>query len=77
MIEDRFKMSGELFKKILSHMDSLTRTELLELQAESRRVLEGDCSQAPYYVVRAVVVSKVLGRGEFEILAEIIFAIAL
>ena len=54
MIEDRFKMSGELFKKILSHMDSLTRTELLELQAESRRVLEGDCSQALYYVVRAL-----------------------
>ncbi|MEX0998826.1 MAG: hypothetical protein WD000_02540 [Thermodesulfobacteriota bacterium] len=54
MIEDRFKMSGEFFKKILSHMDSLTRTELLELQAESRRALEGDCSQALYHVVRAL-----------------------
>jgi len=54
MIQDRFKRSGELFKKILSHMDSLTRTELLEIQDESRRVLEGDCSQALYYVVRAL-----------------------
>lgn len=54
MIENRFKRSGELFKKILSHMDSLDRTELLELQAESRRALEGDCSQALYYVVRAL-----------------------
>ncbi len=59
MIEDRFKMSGEFFKKILSHMDSLTRTELLELQAESRRALEGDCSQALYHVVRALELAKV------------------
>jgi hypothetical protein len=47
-------MSGELFKKILSHMDSLARTELIELQAESRRALEGDCSQALYPVIRAL-----------------------
>ncbi len=35
MIEDRFKVSGKLFKKILTHMDSLSRTQLMELQAES------------------------------------------
>jgi hypothetical protein len=36
MIEDKFKVSGKLFKKILTHMDSLSRTQLMELQAESR-----------------------------------------
>jgi len=54
MIEDRLKVSGEMFKKILSHMDSLTRTELLELRAESKVASEADCSQALYHVIQAL-----------------------
>ena len=37
MIKDRFKVSGKLFKKILTHMDSLSRTQLMELKAERQR----------------------------------------
>ena len=54
MIEDRFKVSGESFKKILTHMDSLSRKEHMELQAESKVALEGDCSPALYHVIQAL-----------------------
>jgi len=54
MIEDRFKVSGELFKKILSHMDSLTRTQLMELQAESKEAAQGDLSPALFHVIQAL-----------------------
>ena len=54
MIEDRFKVSGKLFKKILTHMDSLSRTQLMELQAESRDATPGDCSPALYHVIQAL-----------------------
>lgn len=54
MTEDRLKVSGEMFKKILSHMDSLTRKELLELQAESKVTSEQECSPALYHVLQAL-----------------------
>ena len=54
MIEDRFRVSGVLFKKILTHMDSLSRTELMELQAESTEATPGDCSPALYHVILAL-----------------------
>ena len=54
MIEDRLRVSGELFKKILSHMDSLSRKELLELQFESKMAIQKGCSPALYHVIRAL-----------------------
>ena len=54
MIEDRFRISGELFKRILLHMDSLSRKELVEIQAESRAARADDCSPALYHVILAL-----------------------
>ncbi len=54
MVEERLKVSGEMFKRILSHMDSLTRTELLALQAESKAAQREDCSPALYHVMQAL-----------------------
>ena len=54
MVEERLKVSGEMFKKILSHMDSLTRKELLELQAESEVAQQENCSPALYHVMQAL-----------------------
>lgn len=54
MIEDRFKVSGELFKKILTHMDSLSRSELVELRVESEMAIEKNCSPALFHVIQAL-----------------------
>ncbi len=54
MTEDRLKVSVELFKKILTHMDSLSRSELLELHNESVKTAPGDCSPALYHVIMAL-----------------------
>lgn len=54
MMEVRYRVSGELFKKILSHVDSLIRAELLELQAESKAAQGRECSQALYHVIQAL-----------------------
>lgn len=54
MIEQRLRVSGVMFKKILSHMDSLTRNELLELQAEIKVAQEEKCSPALYHVIKAL-----------------------
>ena len=54
MIEQRLKVSGVMFKKILSHMDSLTRKELLELKAESEVAQKERCSPALYHVMLAL-----------------------
>ncbi|MEM7007687.1 MAG: hypothetical protein AAF462_00965 [Thermodesulfobacteriota bacterium] len=54
MIEDRLKVSGEMFKEILSHMDTLSRNELLELQAESEVACKEKCSPALYHIMQAL-----------------------
>jgi len=54
MREARFKVSGELFKTILTQMDSLSRKQLLELQAEGKGVEPEVCSPAFYHVVLAL-----------------------
>lgn len=54
MIEQRLRVSGVMFKKILSHMDSLTRNELLELQAEIEVAQKEKCSPALYHVIHAL-----------------------
>jgi len=54
MREARFKVSGELFKTILTQMDSLSRKQLLELQAEGKGVELDVCSPAFYHVVLAL-----------------------
>lgn len=54
MNEERFRVSGELFRRILTHMDSLSRDELLELQAERREVRPELCSPAFYHVILAL-----------------------
>jgi len=54
MSEERFKVSGELFKRILTQMDSLSTKQLLELQTEGRGVDPGVCSPAFYHVVLAL-----------------------
>lgn len=54
MNDGRFKVSGELFKGILTHMDSLSRKQLLELQTESKGVEPEVCSPAFYHVVLAL-----------------------
>ncbi len=54
MSDERYKVSGELFKRILTHMDSLSRKQLMELQAEGRGVEPDICSPAFYHVVLAL-----------------------
>jgi len=54
MIEDRFKVSGELFKKILTHMDTLSRSELVKLRVEIEMAIEKDCSPALFHVIQAL-----------------------
>lgn len=54
MIKDKFKVSGNLFKKILSHMDSLSRKELMELQAECSSAIQSDCSPTLYHIIKAL-----------------------
>lgn len=49
MSDERYKVSGELFKRILTHMDSLPRKQLMELQAEGRGVEPDICSPAFYH----------------------------
>jgi hypothetical protein len=54
MSEGRFRVSGELFKRILTHMDTLSRKQLMELQNEGRGVEPGICSPAFYHMVLAL-----------------------
>jgi hypothetical protein len=54
MAEDRFRVSGELFRDILARMDSLTRAELMEIRAEGRDLRPESCSPAYYHVVLAL-----------------------
>jgi len=54
MTSDRFRVSGDLFKKILTHMDSLSRKQLMELQLESKEIEPDSCSPAYYHVMRAL-----------------------
>ncbi len=54
MSEGRFKVSGELFKGILTQMDTLSRRQLMQLQDEGRGVEPELCSPAFYHVVLAL-----------------------
>ena len=54
MSEDRFRVSGELFKKILTHMDTLSRKQLMDLQDEGKGVGPEVCSPAFYHLVLAL-----------------------
>ena len=54
MIEDRHKVSGELFKRVLTHMDSLSRAQLVQLQDEINNTLPGECSPALYHMIKAL-----------------------
>ena len=54
MSEDRCKVSGEIFKSILTHMDSLSRKELLALKDGGKSLESGLYSPAYYYVVLAL-----------------------
>jgi|GEM_PF-1513802 len=54
MSEVRFRVSGELFKRILTQMDTLSRKQLMELQDEGRGVEPELCSPAFYHVVLAL-----------------------
>lgn len=54
MADERFKVSGELFRGILAKMDSLTRAELMELRIERKDVKPEHCSPAFYHVVLAL-----------------------
>jgi hypothetical protein len=54
MADDRYKVSGELFRGILARMDSLTRAELMELRAERKELRAEHCSPAFFHVVLAL-----------------------
>ena len=54
MSEERFKVSGEIFRNILTHMDTLSRKELLELKDGGKSLESGLCSPAYYHVVLAL-----------------------
>lgn len=54
MKDDRFKVSGELFRSILSQMDLLSRHELMEIQAERREIKPDLCSLAFYHIMLAL-----------------------
>ena len=54
MCEERFKVSGELFKRILTHVDTLSRKELIELKDEGRDLEPDLCSPAFYHMVLAL-----------------------
>ena len=41
MYQEKFKVSGRLFRSILTQMDSLTREELITLQAEAVDAVSG------------------------------------
>lgn len=54
MSEERVKISGEIFRSILTHMDTLSRKELMELKDGGKTIKTGQCSPAYYYVVLAL-----------------------
>ncbi|MEQ9619841.1 MAG: hypothetical protein RIG61_11810 [Deltaproteobacteria bacterium] len=54
MKEDRFKVSSELFRRVLTHIDLLSRDELMEIQAERREVKPDLCSPAFYHMILAL-----------------------
>ena len=54
MKEDRFKVSGELFRRVLTHMDLLSRDELMEIQAERREIKPDLCLPAFYHMIIAL-----------------------
>ncbi len=54
MSENRLKVSGALFREILTHMDSLSREELMGLQTERREIKPDLCSPAFYHVILAL-----------------------
>lgn len=54
MSEERLKISGEIFRSILTHMDTLSRKELIELKDGGKTVEPGHHSPAYYYVVLAL-----------------------
>lgn len=54
MSEAKLKVSGEIFKSILTHMDALSRKELNELKEGGRTLESGLCSPAYYHVVLAL-----------------------
>jgi len=54
MNQEKFKVSGRLFKGILIQMDSLSREDLITLQTEGAGLNPDLCSPAFYHVMQAL-----------------------
>lgn len=54
MNQEKFKVSGRLFRSILTQMDSLSREDLITLQTEGAELNPDLCSRAFYHAVQAL-----------------------